>query len=303
MGDDILYVLNKCGGGLCFGGKIVFIFFNMMEDVGVLLIEVDVFNLNMGDVIDVYLYKGEVCNYEIGELLVIFELKIDVLIDEVCVGGCILLIIGCGLIIKVCEVFGLLYSDVFCQVKDVVESDCGFLLVQKMVGCVCGVKGICLGVYCELKMIFVGFQDIIGLMICDELKDLVCLGFLVDLVMQFFCYIVVYLKLVDVNMYYMLLDFIMNCGGVLLCLGDGVIYFWLNCMLLLDIVGIGGDFYICFLIGIFFLVGFGLVVFVVVIGVMLFDMLEFVLVCFKGKMQLGIILCDLVYVILLYVIK
>lgn len=102
---------------------------NMMEDVGVLLIEVDVFNLNMGDVIDVYLYKGEVCNYEIGELLVIFELKIDVLIDEVCVGGCILLIIGCGLIIKVCEVFGLLYSDVFCQVKDVVESDCGFLLV------------------------------------------------------------------------------------------------------------------------------------------------------------------------------
>lgn len=113
MGDDILYVLNKCGGGLCFGGKIVFIFFNMMEDVGVLLIEVDVFNLNMGDVIDVYLYKGEVCNYEIGELLVIFELKIDVLIDEVCVGGCILLIIGCGLIIKVCEVFGLLYSDVF----------------------------------------------------------------------------------------------------------------------------------------------------------------------------------------------
>lgn len=304
IGEDILFILNKCFGGVCLGLKIVLIFYNMMEDVGVLLIEFDVLQMNMGDVIELCLYDGKVLKD--GVVIVEFKVKFDVLFDEVCVGGCILLIIGCGLIVKVCEVLGLVLIDLFCLLMDLLDIGKGFLLVQKMVGCVCGLlegKGMCLGIYCELKMILVGLQDIIGLMICDELKDLVCLGFLVDLVMQLFCYIVVYLKLVDVKIYYILLEFIFICGGILLCLGDGVIYSWFNCMLLFDIVGIGGDLYICFLVGILFLVGLGLVVFVVVIGVMLLDMFELVLVCFKGMMQFGVILCDLVNVILLYVIK
>lgn len=185
---------------------------------------------------------------------------------------------------KICNVLGLEISFVFICFLLLVDIGKGFILVQKMVGKVCGLLGICLGIVCELLMIMVGFQDMIGLMIRDEMKEFVCFGFSVDLVMQSFCYIVVYFKLVDIKIYKELFDFFFVCGGVVLCLGDGIIYFWLNWMLLLDIVGIGGDFYICFFLGIFFFVGFGLVVFVVVLGLMLLDMLELVLVRFWGEL-------------------
>ncbi|HGF5472549.1 TPA: bifunctional aconitate hydratase 2/2-methylisocitrate dehydratase [Escherichia coli] len=303
MGDDIPHVPNKRGGGLCLGGKIAPIFFNTMEDAGALPIEVDVSNLNMGDVIDVYPYKGEVRNHETGELLATFKLKTDVLIDEVRAGGRIPLIIGRGLTTKAREALGLPHSDVFRQAKDVAESDRGFSLAQKMVGRACGVKGIRPGAYCEPKMTSVGSQDTTGPMTRDELKDLACLGFSADLVMQSFCHTAAYPKPVDVNTHHTLPDFIMNRGGVSLRPGDGVIHSWLNRMLLPDTVGTGGDSHTRFPIGISFPAGSGLVAFAAATGVMPLDMPESVLVRFKGKMQPGITLRDLVHAIPLYAIK
>ncbi|HBB3285716.1 TPA: bifunctional aconitate hydratase 2/2-methylisocitrate dehydratase [Escherichia coli] len=303
MGDDIPHVPNKRGGGLCLGGKIAPIFFNTMEDAGALPIEVDVSNLNMGDVIDVYPYKGEVRNHETGERLATFELKTDVLIDEVRAGGRIPLIIGRGLTTKAREALGLPHSDVFRQAKDVAESDRGFSLAQKMVGRACGVKGIRPGAYCEPKMTSVGSQDTTGPMTRDELKDLACLGFSADLVMQSFCHTAAYPKPVDVNTHHTLPDFIMNRGGVSLRPGDGVIHSWLNRMLLPDTVGTGGDSHTRFPIGISFPAGSGLVAFAAATGVMPLDMPESVLVRFKGKMQPGITLRDLVHAIPLYAIK
>ncbi|EDT8991403.1 bifunctional aconitate hydratase 2/2-methylisocitrate dehydratase [Salmonella enterica subsp. enterica serovar Pomona] len=303
MGDDIPNVPNKRGGGLCLGGKIAPIFFNTMEDAGALPIEVDVSNLNMGDVIDVYPYKGEVRNYETGELLATFELKTDVLIDEVRAGGRIPLIIGRGLTTKAREALGLPHSDVFRQAKDVAESSRGFSLAQKMVGRACGVKGIRPGAYCEPKMTSVGSQDTTGPMTRDELKDLACLGFSADLVMQSFCHTAAYPKPVDVTTHHTLPDFIMNRGGVSLRPGDGVIHSWLNRMLLPDTVGTGGDSHTRFPIGISFPAGSGLVAFAAATGVMPLDMPESVLVRFKGKMQPGITLRDLVHAIPLYAIK
>ncbi|EAM8279820.1 bifunctional aconitate hydratase 2/2-methylisocitrate dehydratase [Salmonella enterica] len=303
MGDDIPNVPNKRGGGLCLGGKIAPIFFNTMEDAGALPIEVDVSNLNMGDVIDVYPYKGEVRNQETGELLATFELKTDVLIDEVRAGGRIPLIIGRGLTTKAREALGLPHSDVFRQAKDVAESSRGFSLAQKMVGRACGVKGIRPGAYCEPKMTSVGSQDTTGPMTRDELKDLACLGFSADLVMQSFCHTAAYPKPVDVTTHHTLPDFIMNRGGVSLRPGDGVIHSWLNRMLLPDTVGTGGDSHTRFPIGISFPAGSGLVAFAAATGVMPLDMPESVLVRFKGKMQPGITLRDLVHAIPLYAIK
>ena len=303
MGDDIPHVPNKRGGGLCLGGKIAPIFFNTMEDAGALPIEVDVSNLNMGDVIDVYPYKGEVRNHETGVQLATFELKTDVLIDEVRAGGRIPLIIGRGLTTKAREALGLPHSDVFRQAKDVAESDRGFSLAQKMVGRACGVKGIRPGAYCEPKMTSVGSQDTTGPMTRDELKDLACLGFSADLVMQSFCHTAAYPKPVDVNTHHTLPDFIMNRGGVSLRPGDGVIHSWLNRMLLPDTVGTGGDSHTRFPIGISFPAGSGLVAFAAATGVMPLDMPESVLVRFKGKMQPGITLRDLVHAIPLYAIK
>ncbi|HIH5776651.1 TPA: bifunctional aconitate hydratase 2/2-methylisocitrate dehydratase [Citrobacter werkmanii] len=303
MGDDIPHVPNKRGGGLCLGGKIAPIFFNTMEDAGALPIEVDVSNMNMGDVIDVYPYSGEVRNHETGELLANFELKTDVLIDEVRAGGRIPLIIGRGLTTKAREALGLPHSDVFRQAKDVAESSRGFSLAQKMVGRACGVKGIRPGAYCEPKMTSVGSQDTTGPMTRDELKDLACLGFSSDLVMQSFCHTAAYPKPVDVNTHHTLPDFIMNRGGVSLRPGDGVIHSWLNRMLLPDTVGTGGDSHTRFPIGISFPAGSGLVAFAAATGVMPLDMPESVLVRFKGKMQPGITLRDLVHAIPLYAIK
>ncbi|WP_437890071.1 bifunctional aconitate hydratase 2/2-methylisocitrate dehydratase [Phytobacter sp. V91] len=303
MGDDIPFVPNKRGGGLCLGGKIAPIFFNTMEDAGALPIEVDVNDLNMGDVIDVYPFKGEVRNHETNALLASFELKTDVLIDEVRAGGRIPLIIGRGLTTKARESLGLPHSDVFRQAKDVAESSRGYSLAQKMVGRACGVKGIRPGAYCEPKMASVGSQDTTGPMTRDELKDLACLGFSADLVMQSFCHTAAYPKPVDVTTHHTLPDFIMNRGGVSLRPGDGVIHSWLNRMLLPDTVGTGGDSHTRFPIGISFPAGSGLVAFAAATGVMPLDMPESVLVRFKGTMQPGITLRDLVHAIPLYAIK
>ncbi|EHM51268.1 aconitate hydratase 2 [Yokenella regensburgei ATCC 43003] len=303
MGDDIPHVPNKRGGGLCLGGKIAPIFFNTMEDAGALPIEVDVNNLNMGDVIDVYPFKGEVRNHETNELLANFELKTDVLVDEVRAGGRIPLIIGRGLTTKAREALGLPHSEVFRKAKDVAESNRGFSLAQKMVGRACGVAGVRPGAYCEPKMTSVGSQDTTGPMTRDELKDLACLGFSSDLVMQSFCHTAAYPKPVDVTTHHTLPDFIMNRGGVSLRPGDGVIHSWLNRMLLPDTVGTGGDSHTRFPIGISFPAGSGLVAFAAATGVMPLDMPESVLVRFKGKMQPGITLRDLVHAIPLYAIK
>ncbi|WP_394515615.1 bifunctional aconitate hydratase 2/2-methylisocitrate dehydratase [Pantoea sp. SGAir0430] len=303
MGDDIPYVPNKKGGGLCLGGKIAPIFFNTMEDAGALPIELDVERLNMGDVIDVYPYKGEVRHHETNELLATFALKTDVLLDEVRAGGRIPLIIGRGLTTKARESLGLPHSDVFTKAKDVAESNRGYSLAQKMVGRACGVAGIRPGAYCEPKMTSVGSQDTTGPMTRDELKDLACLGFSSDLVMQSFCHTAAYPKPVDVTTHHTLPDFIMNRGGVSLRPGDGVIHSWLNRMLLPDTVGTGGDSHTRFPIGISFPAGSGLVAFAAATGVMPLDMPESVLVRFKGEMQPGITLRDLVHAIPLYAIK
>ncbi|WP_291973208.1 bifunctional aconitate hydratase 2/2-methylisocitrate dehydratase [Candidatus Symbiopectobacterium sp.] len=303
MGEDIPHVPNKRGGGVVLGGKIAPIFFNTMEDAGALPIEVDVNELNMGDVIDIYPYKGEVRLHDSDTVLATFALKTDVLLDEVRAGGRIPLIIGRGLTTKAREALGLPASDVFRQAKDVAQSTRGFSLAQKMVGRACGVAGIRPDQYCEPKMTSVGSQDTTGPMTRDELKDLACLGFSADLVMQSFCHTAAYPKPVDVTTHHTLPDFIMNRGGVSLRPGDGVIHSWLNRMLLPNTVGTGGDSHTRFPIGISFPAGSGLVAFAAATGVMPLDMPESVLVRFKGKMQPGITLRDLVHAIPLYAIK
>ncbi|MBG2875087.1 bifunctional aconitate hydratase 2/2-methylisocitrate dehydratase [Proteus alimentorum] len=303
MGDDIPFVPNKRGGGVVLGGKIAPIFFNTMEDAGALPIEVDVSKLNMGDVIDIYPYKGEIRDHETNELLETFELKTEVLIDEVRAGGRIPLIIGRGLTSKARESLGLPVSTLFRHAKPVEESNRGFSLAQKMVGRACGRTGIRPGEYCEPKMTSVGSQDTTGPMTRDELKDLACLGFSADLVMQSFCHTAAYPKPVDVTTHHTLPDFIMNRGGVSLRPGDGIIHSWLNRMLLPDTVGTGGDSHTRFPIGISFPAGSGLVAFAAATGVMPLDMPESVLVRFKGKMQPGVTLRDLVHAIPYYAIQ
>jgi len=297
MGDDIPYVPNKKGGGVCIGGKIAPIFFNTMEDSGALPIEMDIGNLKMGDVIDVYPYEGVVKCNKTGEVKSTFELKTDVLLDEVRAGGRIPLIIGRGLTSRARESLGLEATTVFRNPAGAGEAPKGFTLAQKMVGKACGVEGVSPGTYCEPKMTTVGSQDTTGPMTRDELKDLACLGFSADLVMQSFCHTAAYPKPVDVTTHATLPDFIMTRGGVSLRPGDGIIHSWLNRMLLPDTVGTGGDSHTRFPIGISFPAGSGLVAFGAATGVMPLDMPESVLVRFKGDMQPGITLRDLVHTI------
>ncbi|OOS00615.1 bifunctional aconitate hydratase 2/2-methylisocitrate dehydratase [Haemophilus paracuniculus] len=303
MGDDIPFIPNKRAGGVVLGGKIAPIFFNTMEDAGSLPIEVDVSKLNMGDVIDLYPYEGKICDHTSGEILANFSLKTDVLLDEVRAGGRIPLIIGRGLTHKARVELGLPESDVFVKPQSASNNDKGFTLAQKMVGRACGVDGIRPGQYCEPRMTSVGSQDTTGPMTRDELKDLACLGFSADLVMQSFCHTAAYPKPVDVVTHHTLPDFIMNRGGISLRPGDGVIHSWLNRMLLPDTVGTGGDSHTRFPIGISFPAGSGLVAFAAATGVMPLDMPESVLVRFKGEMQAGITLRDLVHAIPYYAIK
>ncbi|GGI80758.1 bifunctional aconitate hydratase 2/2-methylisocitrate dehydratase [Shewanella gelidii] len=303
MGDDIPNVPNKRGGGFCLGGKIAPIFFNTMEDAGALPIELDVSKMNMGDVIDIYPYEGAVKRHGSEEVISEFALKTDVLMDEVRAGGRIPLIIGRGLTDRAREVLGLEASTEFVRPQDVADTGKGYTLAQKMVGKACGVTGIRPGQYCEPKMTSVGSQDTTGPMTRDELKDLACLGFSADLTMQSFCHTSAYPKPVDVNTHHTLPDFIMNRGGVSLRPGDGVIHSWLNRMLLPDTVGTGGDSHTRFPLGISFPAGSGLVAFAAATGVMPLDMPESILVRFKGEMQPGITLRDLVHSIPLKAIE
>ncbi len=303
FGDDMPYVPNKRAGGFCFGSKIAPIFFNTMEDSGALPIEMDVTNLAMGDVIDVYPYEGKVCKHGTDEVLTTFELKTQLILDEVRAGGRIPLIIGRGLTGKARESLGLEQSDVFRLPDQPADTGKGFTLAQKMVGKACGLEGVRPSMYCEPKMTTVGSQDTTGPMTRDELKDLACLGFQADLVMQSFCHTAAYPKPVDVDTHHTLPDFIMNRGGVSLRPGDGIIHSWLNRMLLPDTVGTGGDSHTRFPLGISFPAGSGLVAFAAATGVMPLDMPESVLVRFKGKRQPGVTLRDLVHAIPLYAIK
>jgi len=294
MGNDIPYIPNKREGGVCIGGKIAPIFFNTMEDSGALPFECDVAKMAMGDVIDIYPYAGEVKRHDNGELICKFELKTEVILDEVRAGGRIPLIIGRGLTDRARKVLGLSASTVFCRPVDAKDSGKGYTLAQKMVGKACGVAGVRPNTYCEPHMTTVGSQDTTGPMTRDELKDLACLGFSADLVLQSFCHTAAYPKPIDVTMQHTLPDFIMNRGGVSLRPGDGIIHSWLNRMLLPDTVGTGGDSHTRFPIGISFPAGSGLVAFAAATGVMPLDMPESVLIRFKGEMQPGITLRDLV---------
>ena len=294
IGDDIPHIPNKRDGGVCIGGKIAPIFFNTMEDAGALPFECDVDGLNTGDIIDIDVYAGKITRHDSGELVTEFELKTEVLLDEVRAGGRIPLIIGRGLTQRARDELDLGSSDVFRSPVQAQESEKGYTLAQKMVGKACGLEGVRPGSYCEPKMTTVGSQDTTGPMTRDELKDLACLGFSTDLVMQSFCHTAAYPKPVDIETQHTLPDFIQTRGGVSLRPGDGIIHSWLNRMLLPDTVGTGGDSHTRFPIGISFPAGSGLVAFAAATGVMPLDMPESVLVRFKGEMQPGITLRDLV---------
>ena len=302
FGEDIPGVPNKKSGGICIGNKVAPIFFNTMEDAGALVFEAPVEKLNFGDIIEIRPYEGKILS-EAGEVLSEFEHKSDVILDEVQADGRINLIIGRGLTQRSREHLGLPASEVFRRPDTPAASDKGYTLAQKMVGKACGLEGVRPGTYCEPKMTTVGSQDTTGPMTRDELKDLACLGFSTDLVMQSFCHTAAYPKPVDIDTQHNLPDFIMNRGGVSLRPGDGIIHSWLNRMLLPDTVGTGGDSHTRFPMGISFPGGSGLVAFAAATGVMPLDMPESVLVRFKGEMQPGITLRDLVHAIPYYGIK
>jgi len=307
-GEDIPFVPNKRFGGVCLGGKIAPIFYNTMEDSGALPIELDVSQMNMGDVVELRPYEGKALKD--GKVIAEFKVKSDVLFDEVRAGGRIPLIIGRGLTAKAREALGLPPSTLFRLPQNPADTKKGYSLAQKMVGKACGLPvvsgeqvGVRPGTYCEPRMTSVGSQDTTGPMTRDELKDLACLGFSADMVMQSFCHTAAYPKPVDVKMHHELPDFISTRGGVSLRPGDGIIHSWLNRLLLPDTVGTGGDSHTRFPIGISFPAGSGLVAFAAATGVMPLDMPESVLVRFKGTMQPGVTLRDLVNAIPLYAIK
>ncbi|WHQ44817.1 bifunctional aconitate hydratase 2/2-methylisocitrate dehydratase [Alcaligenes faecalis] len=303
-GEDIPFVPNKRFGGVCLGSKIAPIFYNTMEDAGALPIELDVSKMEMGDVVELRPYEGKA--FKNGELISEFQVKSDVLFDEVRAGGRIPLIIGRGLTTRAREALGLPPTTLFRLPQSPADSGKGFSLAQKMVGRACGLpegQGVRPGTYCEPRMTTVGSQDTTGPMTRDELKDLACLGFSSDLVMQSFCHTAAYPKPVDVKTHHELPAFISTRGGVSLRPGDGIIHSWLNRMLLPDTVGTGGDSHTRFPIGISFPAGSGLVAFAAATGVMPLDMPESVLVRFKGEMQPGVTLRDLVNAIPLYAIK
>jgi aconitate hydratase 2/2-methylisocitrate dehydratase len=303
-GQDIPYIPNKRFGGVCLGSKIAPIFYNTMEDAGALPVELDVSQMHMGDVVELRPYEGKALKD--GKVIAEFSVKSDVLFDEVRAGGRIPLIVGRGLTAKAREALGLPASTLFRLPHNPADTGKGYSLAQKMVGRACGLpegKGIRPGTYCEPKMTSVGSQDTTGPMTRDELKDLACLGFSADLVMQSFCHTAAYPKPVDVKTHHELPAFISNRGGIALRPGDGVIHSWLNRMLMPDTVGTGGDSHTRFPVGISFPAGSGLVAFAAATGVMPLDMPESVLVRFKGEMQPGVTLRDLVNAIPLAAIQ
>lgn len=303
MGEDIPFVPNKKIGGVCIGGKIAPIFYNTMEDSGALPLEMDVSGIKMGDILDIFPYEGIVKSSGTDLVVSRFNLKSEVLLDEVQAGGRIPLIIGKGLTDKANDYLSRSKSVAFRSMVDKIHLSGGYTLAQKMVGKACGVEGVLPGQYCEPKMTTVGSQDTTGPMTRDELKDLACLGFQADLVMQSFCHTAAYPKPVDVITHHTLPAFMKTRGGVSLKPGDGIIHSWLNRMLLPDTVGTGGDSHTRFPIGISFPAGSGLVAFAAATGVMPLDMPESVLVRFHGTMQPGITLRDLVHAIPYFAIK
>ena len=293
MGDDIKYIPNKRQGGVVLGGKIAPIFFNTAEDSGALPIECDVSTLQTGDVITIKPYRGEVCD-EQDNVISTFDIRPNTLADEVQAGGRIPLIIGRGLTDKTREALGLAPTDIFTRPQTAEDTGKGFTLAQKIVGKACGIEGVRPGTYCEPRISTVGSQDTTGAMTRDELKELACMGFASDLVMQSFCHTAAYPKPVDIKLQGSLPGFMTQRGGVSLRPGDGIIHSWLNRMLLPDQVGTGGDSHTRFPLGISFPAGSGLVAFASAMGVMPLDMAESVLVRFKGTLQPGITLRDLV---------
>ena len=302
FGDDIPGVPNKRSGGICFGTKVAPIFFNTMEDAGALVFEASVDDISHGDIVEIFPYDGKIVD-EVGNIITTFSHKSDVILDEVRAGGRINLIVGRGLTQRARDFLNLPATEVFREPTVQDESQKGYTLAQKMVGKACGKNGVRPGTYCEPIMTTVGSQDTTGPMTRDELKDLACLGFSADLVMQSFCHTAAYPKPVDIETQHSLPDFIMNRGGVSLRPGDGIIHSWLNRMLLPDTVGTGGDSHTRFPMGISFPGGSGLVAFAAATGVMPLDMPESVLVKFTGKMNQGITLRDLVHAIPYYAIK
>ena len=302
FGDDIPGVPNKRSGGICFGTKVAPIFFNTMEDAGALVFEASVDDISHGDIVEIFPYDGKIVD-KVGNIITTFSHKSDVILDEVRAGGRINLIVGRGLTQRAREFLNLPATEVFREPTVQDESQRGYTLAQKMVGKACGKNGVRPGTYCEPIMTTVGSQDTTGPMTRDELKDLACLGFSADLVMQSFCHTAAYPKPVDIETQHSLPDFIMNRGGVSLRPGDGIIHSWLNRMLLPDTVGTGGDSHTRFPMGISFPGGSGLVAFAAATGVMPLDMPESVLVKFTGKINQGITLRDLVHAIPYYAIK
>ena len=303
-GQDIPFIPNKRFGGVCLGNKIAPIFYNTMEDAGALPIELDVSKMEQGDVVELRPYEGKALKD--GAVIAEFQVKSDMLFDEVRAGGRIPLIVGRGLTARAREALGLPASTLFRLPQNPVDSGKGFSLAQKMVGRACGLpegEGVRPGTYCEPRMTSVGSQDTTGPMTRDELKDLACLGFSADLVMQSFCHTAAYPKPVDVSTHHTLPDFISTRGGISLRPGDGIIHSWLNRMLLPDTVGTGGDSHTRFPVGISFPAGSGLVAFAAATGVMPLDMPESVLVRFRGELRPGVTLRDLVNAIPLYAIK
>ncbi len=294
IGEDIPFIPNKKQAGICIGGKIAPIFFNTLEDSGALAFECDVSKMNLGDVIEIYPYEQKVVNAETRDVICNYEYKSNTLLDGVRAGGRIPLIIGRSLTDETREILKLDSSKEFTRPEEAEKSDKGYTLAQKMVGKACGVEGIRPGIYCEPRMSTVGSQDTTGPMTRDELKELACLGFNSDLVMQSFCHTAAYPLPKDVEMQHTLPEFIQTRGGVALKPGDGIIHSWLNRMLLPDMVGTGGDSHTRFPLGISFPAGSGLVAFGAALGVMPLDMPESVLVKFTGEIQPGITLRDLV---------
>ena len=294
IGEDIPFIPNKRQAGICIGGKIAPIFFNTLEDSGALAFECDVSKMNLGDVIEIYPYDKKVVSADSGEVLCEYEYKSNTLLDGVRAGGRIPLIIGRSLTDETREILNLDSSDAFVRPEQAEKNNKGFTLAQKMVGRACGVEGIRPGIYCEPRMSTVGSQDTTGPMTRDELKELACLGFNSDLVMQSFCHTAAYPLPKDIETQHTLPEFIQTRGGVALKPGDGIIHSWLNRMLLPDMVGTGGDSHTRFPLGISFPAGSGLVAFGAALGVMPLDMPESVLVRFKGELQPGITLRDLV---------
>mgnify|MGYP003305202892 CR=1 FL=1 len=294
IGEDIPFIPNKKQAGICIGGKIAPIFFNTLEDSGALAFECDVSKMSLGDIIEIYPYEKKVLNSETQELLCNYEYKSNTLLDGVRAGGRIPLIIGRSLTDETREILKLESSSVFTRPEEAEKSEKGFTLAQKMVGKACGVEGIRPGIYCEPRMSTVGSQDTTGPMTRDELKELACLGFNSDLVMQSFCHTAAYPLPKDIETQHTLPEFIQTRGGVALRPGDGIIHSWLNRMLLPDMVGTGGDSHTRFPLGISFPAGSGLVAFGAALGVMPLDMPESVLVKFTGEIQPGITLRDLV---------